>query len=264
MNKNSFDIICKGILNFEKNNDFIGEYNNSEQEKFIIKSQKDTSIIYEIVKNNQKIILKKVINQETKIMSSWLFDEENISQKDINTIIYDFSESIFNNTKNKSTNNIKKNITKKNQDQDESNVTGLFFANRMATIFPNIKNLIQKEKELCNNFRIVNFTKNIILPEIQNLISQNNNILLKKLGKVLSDLYSNGTLDVKSIITMVILNNLDKNIFEQYISNELKKAWECSLKYKNKIVKPEKIKTKKSLFSRALEYQNQQEQLINN
>ncbi len=261
MNKNSFDIICKGILNFKKNSDFIGEYNNStEQEKFILKNQKNTDNIYKIIKNNQKIILKKVTNQESKIVSSWLFEEENISQKDIDTIIRDFSETIFNNTKN----NIKKNMTKKNQNQDENNVTGLFFANRMATIFPRIKNLIQKEKETYNNFRIVSFTKNIILPEINNLINQKNAANLKKLGKVLSDLYINGTLDVKSVITMVILNNLDKNIFEQYLSIELKKAWECSLKYKNKTVKPEKIKTKKSLFSRALEHQNHQEQLINN
>ncbi len=89
--------------------------------------------------------------------------------------------------------------------------------------------------------------------------SKNSIPLIKKLGKLLSDLYSNGTKDVRSIITMVVLNRIENTApLQECLSEELKKAWEHSLKYKGKEVKPEKIKKRSSLMSKALEYQNQQ------
>jgi len=252
LDKNSFDIICKCILNSEKITGFTVK--NTDNENFCcFDNQKE---FYEIIKKDQKILLKKYNNieneQDFKILSSWLFEEDKITQKDINIITTDFIESINNlGTKNKY---IKKSAKKNN---DERNITGLFFANRMATIFPEIKPDIQKEKEFYTSFRTVNFTREIVLPRINEQIEQKNSNILKKLGKVFSDLYENGSLDIRSVITMVILNNINMDVFQEYISDDLKKASNYSIKYKNKKVKPEKIKTKKSFFARALEYQNQ-------
>lgn len=253
MDKNSFDTICKCILNSEKMTGFTTT--DRDTENFCcFDNQKE---FYEIIKKDQKILLKKYNNienkQDFKILSSWLFEEDKITQKDINTISTDFIESV-NNSEVKNKSNFKKSAKKNN---DERNVSGLFFANRMATIFPEIKSEIQEEKEFYTSFRTVNFTRKIILPKINEQIEQKNTSILKKLGKVFNDLYENGSLDVRSVITMVILNNINMDVFREYISDDLKKASSYAIKYKNKKVKPEKIKTKKSFFAKALEYQNQ-------
>ena len=57
---------------------------------------------------------------------------------------------------------------------------------------------------------------------------------------------------------MAILNGLDEenSKFSEFLSDELKSAWEHSKKYKGKKVKPEKVK-KPSLLARAMKIQQQ-------
>lgn len=253
MSKSYFDAICQRVMESVK----VGKFKSlkPEDKKFLLQSEEET---YEISynENNNRISLIKILPEESKQLASWLLDEESATQKDIKMISEDFLDSIGEkfNVGIRSSN--KKNIN------EESNVTGLFFANRMVNIFPDIREEIYIEKECYSEFRAVKFTREIILPRINHLLSNSKNSipLIKKLGKLLSDLYSNGTKDVRSIITMVILNHLENTSYlQEYLSEELKKAWEHSLKYKGKEVKPEKIKKRSSLMSKALEYQNRQE-----
>lgn len=252
MNKNYFEVICGTILNNERMKKF--NISNKEKNKVMFNSG---DLCYEINYSNEKnqIILSSVDidSEERRTLSSWLLDDS-ASQKDADMISKDFIDTMAGKDKP----SLKQ--TKKKSSSDESNVTGIFFANRMVNIFPELKDEIQKEKECYDEFRSATFAKEHIAPRVSNLSCEGKEkIKISKLGKLLSDLYQNGNLDVRSIITMVILNGIENenaiNNLKPLLSGELQKAWDASLKYKGKNVKPEKPKKKSSFMSKVLNAQ---------
>ena len=71
-----------------------------------------------------------------------------------------------------------------------------------------------------------------------------------KLANMISTQYSNGDMDTRSIITIVILNSIDEKYAEKFralLSEELQKAWSYAVKLKGKKVRPEK--EKKSMYA---------------
>lgn len=243
MEKNCFELLI------DKMREEMGnlEIKKIDTENFEINSK---NCIYTLNydKNSKLVNLKKA----EKIASSWMLNEKMSSSKDIKMIAEDFKNTILNPPK-----KISKIIKKSSN--DESNVTGLFLANRIANIFPQIKEKIQSEKETYGgNFRAVKFTSEYILPLINESLNSNDIQIVKKLGKLLSDMYANGTLDAKSIITMGILNNIkNKEFLFKNISEQLQLAWKHAEKYKGKYVRPEKEKKHSSFMSKALEYQKE-------
>lgn len=229
----------------------------SEDSVVLQKGEEVFQIKYE---ENAKQVKLNLLDNDKKYVSnasSWLLDSENMAKKDLDFISKDFISTMVGKDKMKSSK-----TKKKSKSSDESKVTGLFFANRMVNIFPDLKAEIQEEKENYEEFRAATFAKEHILPKVCELLKlENEKQRINKLAKLLSDLYKNGTLDARSIITIVILNNIEdeKSIecLKSAVSEELLKAWNAALKYKGKTVKPEKPK-KKSLLSKALEAQSTQ------
>lgn len=247
MEKNNFSIICDAICQNEK----IKKFSVKNKKESYLMLSNDT-VSYEIkYDDSSKQITLSLCNDDnsSKIISAWLLDE-NSSQKDIKLITDDFVTSMGGKGKNP----VRQ--SKKKSDENENNITGLFFANRMATFFPELKDKIQQEKEQYEEFRSIKFSREFILPQINEFIkTEKNTSKISKFGKTLSELYQNSGLSVKSIITMVILNSLseeNENKFKQYLSEELQKSWEAAKKYKGKKVKPEKPKKNSSLLSKAL------------
>ncbi len=253
MNKNYFEAICDTILNSERLKKFSSI--KKEKDKMILNGE---GLCYEIIYNNEKkqIILNSVDmeSEERKVLSLWLLDENSATQKDIDMISKDFIDTMIGKEKSA----IKQ--VKKKSNSDESNVTGLFFANRMVNIFPELKEQIQIEKECYTEFRSAAFAKEHIVSKVNELVGEGKEkAKISKLGKLLSDLYQNGNLDARSIITMIILNGIKDekavNDFKPTLSEELQKAWDAALKYKGKKVKPEKLKKKSSFISKVLSAQ---------
>lgn len=250
MEKSCFETIANKLSEEIKE----AEIKKLSEDTFEVKTPQKTCEI-KADRNKKVIILEAVSEDSRKILSTWMFDEENISQRDLKLIISDFSGIISQKPKKE----FKQ--TKKKSSKGENGMTGLFFANRMVNIFPEIKDDIKEEKENYSEFRAVKFTKEIILPKINELLAtkKSGSPEVKKLGKLLSDLYSSAGIDVRSIITMAILNNIEnEECLRNNLSDELKTAWNFAKKYKGKKVKPEKEK-KKSWMSKALEYQNEME-----
>ena len=252
MGKNYFEVIYDEILKNEK-------ISKLKTEKISEKSFKilNGNVTYDIsYSEKEKKVTLKVISNETKeerVRSFWLLDNQNATQKDAKLIAEDFADSIVGKAKTSAI------IQAKKKDSSGNNNSGLFLANRMATFFPELKESIQNEKETYESFREVTFAKNFILPAIKSYIkTETNKSKLNKLGKTLSELYKTSGLNIRSIITMAILNGLDEESskFSEFLSNELKSAWEHAKKYKGKKVKPEKVK-KPSLFVKAMKAQQQ-------
>lgn len=228
MVKDSFSILGEKMVELLKPHNFTFSFNSRE---IILKNKdREYTIRYDI--KNQMIslfYLNSIKEDEScKSISSWFFSQEEGTSKDIDDICNDFFEIMV--SKKKDTK-----IVKKTSGKEEENVGIIFFMNRLASIFPNIKEKIMLEKENGENFRAVKFLNDEVLPEIHKLLSSKNGNRVEKFFKLLENMYKNGDLDVRAIITMGILNNInekDTNIVNKYLSEEFKKVWKSSLKYK--------------------------------
>lgn len=259
MEKNYFNMVCEIISSSER----MKKFEFIKEGEFVAKFQGEENS-YEISYDTSKSLISIFLVVENdaadkKTISSWLMEFDKCTSKDVNMIASDFMDIMAGSAK-----KVTQNKPQKKSGSDESSVTGLFFANRMASMFPELKDKIQSEKKETGDIKIATFTENEILPCAENfLVSEKNKSRVKKFGNLLSDLYHSGTLDTRSVITMGILNGINDKAAEEnlrsVISDELSKAWDASLKYKGKNVKPEKLKTRKSFMSKLLEAQKNME-----
>ena len=253
MSKNYFETVCEIISSNERMKNFEfdkkGEFNVS-----FCKGDACYELEYDSAKS--LICIFSVAEGERKKVSSWLMEFDQCTSKDVNMIADDFIQIMVGNTAKKTAPGKSKKST-----ESHDNITGLFFANRMGSMFPELKEEIQNEKNRSGDVKIATFTQERVLPCVKEfLTAEKNKSRINKFGKTLSDLYHSGSLDVRSVITMGLLCGLDEQGKEveslrNALSEELRKAWKAALKYKGKKVKPEKLKTKKSFMSKLLEAQ---------
>ena len=253
MGKNYFETVCEIISSSDRMEGFDVDRKGEFAASFC-KGDVCYSLEYDSAKS--LICIFSVSESEKKTVSSWLMEFDRCTSKDVNMIADDFIRVMAGDSA-KKTGSVK---TKKNGESNDS-ITGLFFANRMGSMFPELKEIIQNEKNRSGDVKIATFTQENVLPCVREFLAgEKNKSRINKFGKMLSDLYHTGGLDVRSVITMGLLCGLDENAKESEslrdaLSEELKKAWAASLKYKGKQVKPEKVKTRKSFMSKLLEAQ---------
>lgn len=258
----AFSIIEEKLSETLSSKGFTAKKNNDLTTTF---SDNNVNYKLEYNENSKKFILSFAgeNSDNYKSISVWLFDPESDTEKEAKSIANDFSD-YFNGSKN----DLK--IKKSSKKSDEDSTAGLMFmVNRFATIFPEVKEDIKLEKNSFESFRAINFTKEKILPLILSLVETGKpGDKYKKLCSTLNNLYDNGNLDTRACITIVILNSVcdcsEKTIekLQKNLSEDLNHAWKAAKKYKGKKVKPEKRKTKKSFFEKALE--NTQSQQLHN
>lgn len=187
-----------------------------------------------------------------KTAATWLFDEEVDGGREAENIGDDFAETIRGPKQIAAQQ--KKKVKKENGEQ---NSDPLFFANRMIAFFPELRDDIAFEKAHYESFRGVTFAETKILPLMQAYVRQHSGGSLEKLSKALSDLYDAGDLDVKGIITYVLLNGIDDD--EQYqkltatFTKEQKKIADASRNLRGKKMKPEKPKKPKKYMADRLQ-----------
>ncbi len=179
-----------------------------------------------------------------KTLSTWMYDSANGSDlSDAESIANDFVETIQGPKRLAAVQQSKK----KRKKDDEYNVDPVFFFNRMVNIFPELREEIAQERIEYGKIRSVTFARSKLLPKMENLAkSYSDSDPYNKMVSLLNDMYQNGDMDVRSIVTMVLLNGItDESIVEkmsEQFSDDLKKAWKFGKKYKGKKVKPEKKK----------------------
>lgn len=183
-------------------------------------------------------------DNEWKTLSTWMFDPDHDTMKEANSIGNDFCDAI---SAPAAVKRVKQ--TKKTKKSDEGNADPLFLSKRFLTIYPEMKDEIREEQEGYYPFRGVTFTKEHIVPRVNQTVKEGRAADLKKLGGILNAQYVNGDADTRSIITIVILNGIpasDEAKIEEYLSDDLKKAFKFAKKFRGKTVKPEKEKKKKT------------------
>lgn len=212
-------------------------------------------VAYNIVyyKDKKRIVMRSCSmvadepDNSWKTIATWLFDPEVDGAREAENIGDDFVEAI----KGPKQVAIQQNQRKKKKDND-GNVDSLFFANRMVTYFPELKQEIAYERAHYESFRGVTFAEEKIVPKFKEYVMSSNEKTLTKLSQNLSDFYNAGDLDVKGIITYVLLNSIDDDskfeaVISEFNQNEKKIAREAR-KLRGKNIKPEKPKKKKNNY----------------
>lgn len=192
-------------------------------------------------------------DNEWKTLATWMFDPENDTTKEADSIANDFVDNCTSTVAVKRMKTMKK---KKKKGDDEGTADPLFLSKRFVTFFPELKDEIKQEEDCYYPFRGVTFFRASIVPKLQSFVKTANKKELEKLGSLLSTQYSNGDVDTRSIITIVILNDMPEESYDAInavLSEDLQRAWKNALKFKGKKVKPEKPKKKKKTMVQRLQ-----------
>ncbi len=184
-------------------------------------------------------------------LSLWLFDENEGTRADAESILNDFIE-VVQGPKRVAV------VQQKRRGKDgERTIDPLFFMNRLVNVFPELKEELNQEKIAYGQVRYVTFVKSHVVPRCEDLAAKYpNSDPMNKLCSVLDDMYKNGDLDTRAIVTISLLNSLSDagfQVFEEHVGDELKKDLKYTRKLKGKNIKPEKKKKKKKVMAKTLD-----------
>ena len=215
---------------------------------------------YTVNFSNNKMVLSKCVGcideenpakEISQIICEWFFDPNTSNLDDAKSIASDFAD-VFSKSSKK---NCKSASFETENSKAESD--GLhFFLNRLLTLFPELKPKLALEKSEYSKIRYVTFIEENFVPLFLEVLSncKVNKDKVRKIVNVLNNFYMNGNMDVRSTITMVILNSInDSKCLEtvnNFLDNNLKEAAVAAKEYKFKKVKPEKLR--KTFLSKML------------
>lgn len=186
---------------------------------------------------------------EWRQLALWLFDEKEGDRRDAESIANDFLDIV------RGPKQIRQAQQKRRRGKDEErSVDPVFFLNRLVNIFPGIKEEMNGEKIVYGQIRPAMFVRDRVVSKCEGLAkTAPQGDAMKKLCALLDDMYKNGDMDLRSIITAVLLNGLSDEAFaavQEQLGAELQKNTRFSRKLRGKDIKPEKKKKQKKVEAR--------------
>lgn len=187
-----------------------------------------------------------------KELSAWLFDEEN-TMADADSIARDFLE-ITQSTKRVE---LVQSAKKRRKKDEENYVEPLFFFNRLAGVFPELRDEMNEERIMYGQIRPTVFTEQKLAPRCEKLAKEYpDSDPFKRMVEIICDVYGNGDKDTRAVIQFGLLNNIKdeqsiKNIMDNFKEGcDLAKIYKHSRKLMGKNIKPEKKKKEKKIETR--------------
>ncbi len=248
MIKKAFELVCNRVFEALEPQGFTKQKVDNSNENEIVSLFTGESVAYSVIYYVDKMhmvmrmctMTEEGPDNEWKTMGTWMFDPSVDTEKEAVSIGNDFADAVGSAVAIK---RVKQ--TKKKKSKDEGSNDPVFLCKRLVKIFPQLKDEIKNEQDYHYQFRAVTFTRNNVVPKINDLLIKGSKADIEKLMDVLSAQYLNGDFDTRSIITIVILNSIDKkhyDVIEPMMSDDLHKGFKNALKFKGKKVKPEKVK----------------------
>ncbi len=217
------------------------------------------SLIYDETKSSFVLRSATVTDgepNEWKNLSQWLFDLSEGTKADAQTIANDFCEVIEGPKRIAAIQNMKK---KKKKDE-EGNIDPQFLFNRFANVFPELKDKMNEDRITYGQVRFAVLAKSYIAPTCEETaLKSPNSEEFKKMVNIFNDMYKDGDIQVRAILTHGIFNSINDQAMEKIsplFSEELAKIYKCSRKLKDKKIKPEKVKKQKKVVAAALDNAN--------
>lgn len=181
--------------------------------------------------------------QQWRELSVWLFDMKTGDRSDAESIINDFLDVVRGPKRVAIVQQRKKTAKGENRTVDP-----MFFVNRLANLFPEMKDALNEEKIVYGQVRYITFIKAHALPLAEDLLKKYpDSEPAGKLCELLDDMYKNGDMDLRSIVTYEFLNGLSQEswqVAQDKLEGDLKKVSGFSRKLIGKTIKPEKKKKK--------------------
>lgn len=144
-------------------------------------------------------------------------------------------------------------LSKKERENDDS--SAIFFVNRIPGVLPECREPLLMHKEYFDMLLPNKFCDEVVNSAVARLLSdKTRKPQAEEFFAFLNKMYDSGDMDVKSIITMTILNSITGEERIEYVegllSDTLKKAWKSARKFIGKEVKPEKESKYKQMSDR--------------
>lgn len=207
------------------------------------------------------------LDDEYVELQSYFFetsDDSNADLREAASVANEFSETLAGNLSAPSVPAASRKMGKKERETDEA--SAIYFVNRIPNLLPECREPLLQHKEHYEMLLPNQFCAEVVTAAVDKMLGEKKSKnKAQEFFAFIDKMYALGSLDVKSIITMTILNSItgEQRIaqIEEYISPELAKAWRMARRYIGKEVKPEK-ESKYQQMSKAYrsDLQNQMNQ----
>ena len=184
---------------------------------------------FKIEVSDRKIYLKcaaaqyeNAVEEDFAQQSAGLFEEENITDKDIRYLSNEFNETITKiYGKGKKSQNVKlpTPVSKSAARSGSVYFDTVTLASRMTAIYPECKDAYKENIERYGEFLPEDFFLNHCNKYVIDTIRENNPQKMRKLFNCLNEIYNDGTNEVQSIIVITILGSLNND--EQLLANSV-------------------------------------------
>ena len=179
-------------------------------------------------------------------LQSYLFEpteDEAANVREAYSVANEFSETLCGPAPKNIIPEASRKLSKKERDSDES--SAIYFVNRIPGVLPECREPLLLHKEYFDMLLPNKFCEEVVVSAVTRLLSdKSRKPQAEQFFAFLNKMYDSGDMDVKSIITMTILNSITGEERIEYVegllSDTLKKSWKSAMKFIGKQVKPEK------------------------
>lgn len=226
--KEALDLIVKGCTEkFTANGFELLTPVTEEDENSFVEFKKGDLTLRLLSHDNLLDILEKVEDGEFVKTESNLLDLDSFEERDIKSLCNEINDTVVTSHGKKAKQAVKKapHTISKSAAKNGASYDANTLASRIATLYPELKEAykdnIQRYDEFLGEDFFVNHANEYIMRTIRSYDSQQ----LKKLFKILSDIYENGSNDVQDLVVVTILGEIDndKELLEkcrEYISDD--------------------------------------------
>lgn len=185
----------------------------TEDETAYLEFTKNDITIRLVSHDNLLDITEKAGDGEFVKTESNLLDLETFEERDIKSLCNEVCDTVISSygkkakqAQKKAPQTISKTAAKNGASYDENTL-----ASRITTLYPELKDAYKDNFQRYDTFLGEDFFVNHANEYIMNTIRSNDRVTLKKLFKILSDIYENGSNDVQDLVVVTILGELDND-----------------------------------------------------
>ena len=186
---------------------------------------------------------------------SYLFDPEQDGLRETNGVANEFIDTMC-----KKQPRTAAAAQRRRRDADSDESSAVFFVNRIPTVMPECREPLLRHKAHYGQLLPRWFCEEVVVTAMNDMLRDGTDKdKCRAFFELLSNMYTHGDLDTKSIIVQVLLASIssqrDIEYVQTLVSPDLKKAWNAGKKWFGKNVKPEK---RSRLAEMAAQYQGDQ------